>query len=193
MAPIVEIEHLTCAFSDDDDEHIVLEDINLQVGLGEIIVVFGVSGVGKSTLLRTIAGLTPPKSGSVRYMQQGGSWGCNCALVFQEPRLLPWRRVITNVALGLERRGLAREQQYARARAALQLVHLGDYEHRWPYQLSGGQKQRIGLARALAVEPEILLMDEPFSSLDIVVRRRLQDELVRIWRGDPQLDPFRDP
>jgi NitT/TauT family transport system ATP-binding protein len=103
-------------------------------------------------------------------------------MVFQEPRLLPWRSVVGNVALGLEGLGLGRAEQENRARAALALVGLADYAPRWPHALSGGQRQRVGIARALAVEPDLLLMDEPFGALDAITRESLQDELLRIWQ-----------
>jgi NitT/TauT family transport system ATP-binding protein len=102
------------------------------------------------------------------------------ALVFQDARLLPWRRVIANVAFGLEGSGLSRAQRRAKAEEMLTLVGLADYGHRWPHQLSGGQRQRVAIARALAVDPDVLLMDEPFSALDSFTREGLQDELQRI-------------
>ena len=164
----------------------VLTGLDLTVAAGEILVLVGPSGVGKSTLLRAIAGLIKPLGGSITWHQSAGEKQARFGFVFQEARLLPWRRVIDNVAIGLEHRPtgsprLAKSERLARAQAALALVGLADYGQRWPYQLSGGQKQRVGIARALAIAPQVLLMDEPFAALDEVTRAGLQDELVSLF------------
>ena len=157
-----------------------MKDLNLEVAPGEFVALVGQSGVGKSTLLRAIAGLSSIEAGDIQ-APRGRHDGRLClAMVFQDARLLPWRRVLSNVGFGMESLGLTAEQRRARARRALDLVGLAALEARWPYQLSGGQRQRVALARALAVEPDGLLMDEPFAALDAISRTTLQDEMLRI-------------
>ncbi len=145
------------------------------------VAIVGASGVGKSTLLRVLIGLARASAGKVT-LDTHSAQRQPVALVFQDSRLLPWRRVIDNVAFGLEGRGLSRRDRHAKALDALGIVGLAHLARRWPHQLSGGQRQRVALARALAVEPEVLLMDEPFSALDAISRESLQDELTRIWQ-----------
>jgi ABC-type nitrate/sulfonate/bicarbonate transport system ATPase subunit len=157
----------------------VLNNISFEMYEGEIVSVVGLSGCGKTTLLRIIGGLLEPDGGSIRVDGRPVRGpGLDRAIVFQQPSLLPWRTALRNVQFGLELKRTSNEVSTARAREALELVGLRDYEQYYPKQLSGGMQQRVGLARALAVEPEILLMDEPFSALDAQTREGLQAELL---------------
>ncbi|WP_336486757.1 ABC transporter ATP-binding protein [Methylobacterium nigriterrae] len=176
---VIEIRALSLAYERGGTRNVILSNLDLTIARGEFLVIVGESGVGKSTLLRVLIGLARPSSGKVRLDTRPG---CRTpmALVFQDARLLPWRRVIDNVAFGLEGSGLSRAQRRAKAAEMLALVGLADLAGRWPHQLSGGQRQRVAIARALAVEPDVLLMDEPFSALDSFTREGLQDELQRI-------------
>ncbi len=186
MESLIRLDDLALGFTRDGTTTLVLEHLDLTVRRGEFLGLVGPSGVGKSTLLRVIAGLKPPTAGRVtiapRSAIEGAPVASSVALVFQDARLLPWRRVIDNAAFGLERFSLPASERRARALAMLDLVGLKDYASRYPHELSGGQRQRVSLARALAVEPDVLLMDEPFSALDPINRQMLQDELIRIWR-----------
>ncbi|MEQ5819730.1 ABC transporter ATP-binding protein [Halomonas sp. SCS19] len=156
----------------------VLEHVDLRLAPREFIAIVGASGVGKSTLLRALCGLLPAVAGE-RWLDESPRDGARpWSMVFQAPRLFPWRRIRANVALGLEGLGLSRDERQRRALAPLELVGLGDMAERFPSTLSGGQQQRVGIARALAVKPRVLFMDEPFSALDAITRRRLQNELI---------------
>ncbi|MFW6293336.1 MAG: ABC transporter ATP-binding protein [Spirochaetota bacterium] len=181
MDRVVALENIAISFGSGERSTRVIEDVSLEIERGELIVVFGVSGVGKSTLLRVVCGLVEPSAGSVEIDGLNEPGSRPFGFVFQEPRLFPWRRVGQNVALGLEGLDLSKDEQRERVTHALRLVGLTEYVDRFPRQLSGGQRQRVGIARALAVRPSLLLMDEPFSSLDTVARRTLQQELIHIW------------
>jgi NitT/TauT family transport system ATP-binding protein len=159
-----------------------LKDVSLTVQDGEFLTVLGPSGCGKTTLLRILAGLEGHDDGEVRIDGRVITGpGPERAMVFQSFALLPWATTISNVAFGLELRGVAKAEREARAEELIDLVGLRGFEGRLPGELSGGMQQRVGLARALAVDPEILLMDEPFGALDEQTRRLLQEELLGIW------------
>jgi NitT/TauT family transport system ATP-binding protein len=181
MESVIDIEGLSLTFERDGQRTQVLRGLDLNIPRGAFVAIVGSSGVGKSTLLRVLIGLAKASGGTVR-ISTVSAQRQPVALVFQDSRLLPWRRVVDNVAFGLEGRGLSKPERRQKALAALQIVGLADLANRWPHQLSGGQRQRVSLARALAVEPEVLLMDEPFSALDAITREGLQDELIRIWQ-----------
>jgi NitT/TauT family transport system ATP-binding protein len=182
MAKVIETRDLAVAFGKGDGLNIVFRHLDIGVEEGEFVTLVGVSGAGKSTLLRVIADLIPAYEGSVKIETEPDPGRRQIAMVFQAALLMPWRRINDNVALGLEGIDVSDELRRRRVEHTLELVGLADYADRWPYQLSGGQRQRIGIARALAVEPDILLMDEPFGALDAITRTSLQDELLRIWR-----------
>jgi NitT/TauT family transport system ATP-binding protein len=179
MAGVIEIRGLGLAYQRDGQTTQVLQNLDLTIRRGEFLAIVGESGVGKSTLLRVLIGLAQPSAGTFQIDAAPGK-NSPLALVFQDSRLLPWRRVAANVGFGLEWSGVSRAERQRRSQAMLDLVGLGELGQRWPHQLSGGQRQRVSLARALAVEPDVLLMDEPFSALDSFTREGLQDELLRI-------------
>jgi ABC-type nitrate/sulfonate/bicarbonate transport system ATPase subunit len=159
-----------------------LRDVNLRVEDNEFLTVLGPSGCGKTTLLRAIGGLVTWNSGEIRIDGRPVVGpGPDRAMVFQNVALLPWDTVLSNVAFGLELRGIAQAERERKAMELIDLVGLSGFERRMPRELSGGMQQRVGLARALAVEPKVLLMDEPFGALDEQTRRILQEELLRIW------------
>lgn len=179
-SPIVTLDRLGFRYPGGD--RWVFQDLSIAVARGEFVAIVGGSGVGKSTILRIVAGLIAPQEGSVTIDAVREAGRRRRAMVFQDGRLMPWRSVARNVALGLEGLEVDRSEARRRIEEVLSLTGLSDFAGRWPHQLSGGQVQRVGIARALAVEPDILLMDEPFSAVDAITRRRLQAELVRIWQ-----------
>src|SRR5487761_887151 len=162
----------------------VIQDLSFTVEEGEFIAIVGPSGCGKSTMLRIVNGLLPPTSGQVLYKgRQVDGINLDCALVFQSFALMPWLSVKANVELGLEARGIAPAEREKRAGIYIDKVGLDGFEEAYPRELSGGMKQRVGLARALAVEPRVLLLDEPFSALDALTAITLREELLDIWQA----------
>ncbi|WP_394348373.1 ABC transporter ATP-binding protein [Halonotius terrestris] len=159
-----------------------LRDVNFAVEEGEFVCIIGSSGAGKTTLFRIIAGLEEATDGTVWLDGEPIEGpGTDRGMVFQEYGLFPWRTVLKNVTFGLEQRGLDKQARLERAREMIELVGLDGFEDSYPKELSGGMKQRVGIARALAVDPEILLMDEPFGSVDAQTKQRLHEELLDIW------------
>jgi NitT/TauT family transport system ATP-binding protein len=178
----IELRGVSRSFDLDGSRLIALKDVDVRVAEREIVAIVGPNGCGKSTLLRVISGLLPPDHGTVlAYDSTVAGVDPRLGLVFQEPRLLPWRDVLSNVALPLELAGVKRDEREARARAALQLTGMETFSAAYPDQLSGGMAQRAALARALAPEPDVLLLDEPFSALDAMTRERLDSELLSLW------------
>lgn len=161
-----------------------IDDISIEVGAGEFLVLVGPSGSGKSTLLDLLGGLSTPSSG--RILLDGAPIsgpGLDRGVVFQQYALLPWRTARANIQFGLEAKGVPRKERKAIADHYLELVGLIGFGDRYPHELSGGMKQRVAIARSLAFDPEVLLMDEPFAALDAQTRESLQDELLRIWEA----------
>lgn len=159
---------------------VALTEVNLGIHEHEIVSLIGPSGCGKSTLLRIIAGLDADFDGELEWSQPPRP-GKDIGFVFQEPALLPWRTVRRNVGIGLEVQGVSAKEQRARVDYLLELVGLQDFGDSFPRQLSGGMRQRVAIIRALAYDPQILLMDEPFGALDAITRDKLHDDLLRIW------------
>ncbi|MFD8888252.1 ABC transporter ATP-binding protein [Streptomyces erythrochromogenes] len=160
-----------------------LDGIDLEIQSGEFLVVVGPSGCGKSTLLDLLGGLSTPTAGRILLDGKPVTGpGLDRGIVFQQYALLPWRTALGNVEFGLEATGVPRRERKARAREFLDLVGLTGFEDRHPHQLSGGMRQRVAIARSLAYDPDVLLMDEPFAALDAQTRESLQDELRRIWQ-----------
>jgi NitT/TauT family transport system ATP-binding protein len=182
MTGAVRIDRIDKRYDSQGGDVLALQAIEATIGEGEFVCLLGPSGCGKSTLLRIIAGLIPASGGRVLIGSQPVQ-GCgpDRAFVFQDYALFPWMTVQDNVGFGLAARGVPLEEQRRRALELLRVVGLAQFAEKYPHHLSGGMKQRVSIARALAVEPQILLMDEPFGALDAQTRSVMQDELLRIW------------
>ncbi|CAI2790180.1 Aliphatic sulfonates import ATP-binding protein SsuB [Serratia grimesii] len=179
---ILAVKNINHGFNKAHSEQLILNDVNLSLQAGEIVGLLGRSGSGKSTLLRIIAGLIEPTSGAVDYLGKplnGPAKGI--AMVFQTFALFPWLTVLQNVEAGLEALGVAANQRRERALAAIDLIGLDGFENAYPRELSGGMRQRVGFARALVVDPTLLLMDEPFSALDVLTAETLRTDLLDLW------------
>jgi NitT/TauT family transport system ATP-binding protein len=179
---ILAVKNINHGFNKAHSEQLILNDVNLSLQAGEIVGLLGRSGSGKSTLLRIIAGLIEPTSGAVDYLGKplnGPAKGI--AMVFQTFALFPWLTVLQNVEAGLEALGVATNQRRERALAAIDLIGLDGFENAYPRELSGGMRQRVGFARALVVDPTLLLMDEPFSALDVLTAETLRTDLLDLW------------
>jgi NitT/TauT family transport system ATP-binding protein len=181
---VIDISGLSLTFVTNDGPVQALSGIDLSVGRGEFVSLIGPSGCGKTTLLRVIADLEQPTGGSISVnglspeeARQKRAYG----YVFQTPALYPWRTIAKNVALPLEIMGLDKGERARRVAANLALVNLTGFERKFPWQLSGGMQQRVSIARALSVEPDLLLMDEPFGALDEIVRDHLNEQLLELW------------
>ncbi len=183
--PFLQIRHLSASFRGYQGDLSALDDVSFVVARGEFVCLIGPSGCGKSTLLRIAAGLLQPTRGEI--LLEGKPQHApqkRVGLVFQQPTLLPWRSVQDNIALPLEMEGLPPHDIQARTDDLLALVGLSGFEEEYPIHLSGGMAQRTAIARALAQNPEVLLLDEPFGALDALTRERMAAELLRIWERD---------
>lgn len=176
----ISVQRVSKTFPSSRGEVPALLDVTLAVEPGEFMCLVGPSGCGKSTLLKILAGLIEPTSGEVTFLANGSR--PRTAMVFQEHSLFPWMTIADNVAFGLEVGGMAKHERRRRAEALLDQLGLGEFALRYPHELSGGMQQRASIARALLTEPQILLMDEPFSALDAQSKLVLQEELLRLWR-----------
>ncbi|MDI3442048.1 taurine ABC transporter ATP-binding subunit [Erwinia sp. V90_4] len=176
---MLSVSHLRASYAG----QLALQDINLSIGNGELVVVLGPSGCGKTTLLNLIAGFIPADSGSITLDGKPvNGLGADRGVVFQHEGLLPWRNVLDNVAFGLQLAGVEKNERRAVARRVLKQVGLEGAEKRFIWQLSGGMRQRVGIARALAADPRLLLLDEPFGALDAFTREQMQELLLTLWR-----------
>lgn len=180
---MIAIEGVSLTYKQENANVEVLDNVSLQLNRGESWVIIGPSGCGKSSLLFLLAGLTSPTAGRVTVQGQSlNGPRQETALILQEYGLFPWKTVGQNVALGLDIRGLSQKDQEQRIKPILDELGLASFYHHFPGQLSGGQRQRVGVARALALSPDMLLMDEPFSSLDALTREALQELMLKIWQ-----------
>jgi NitT/TauT family transport system ATP-binding protein len=188
MTSALALESIDCTFASREDasqRYTAVRGATLRVATGEFVSVVGPTGCGKTTLLNVAAGLLQPSAGSVKvFGEQLAGINLRAGYMFQADALMPWRNTIENVAAGLDFRGVGREEAAARAGDWLKRVGLAGFEKRFPHQLSGGMRKRVALAQMLILNPEILLMDEPFSALDIQTRQLMENELLELWGAD---------
>ena len=176
------VSQVNKVFQTAEREVVALKDINLEIPQGQFVCLLGPSGCGKSTLLNALAGFAPPSSGSITVDGRAVTApGPERGMVFQEYALFPWMTVADNIAFGLQIKGQPKAQIAATVDQLLGMLSLQDFRNRYPKDLSGGMRQRVAIARVLALDSPIMLMDEPFGALDALTRRNLQDELLRIW------------
>jgi len=181
---VIEVENITKTFPSEKTRILVLDNVSFSVGKEEFMCIVGPSGCGKSTLLRMMAGLEKPDSGRILFNGQPITGPSRrIAMVFQLFGLLPWKTALENVEVPLEVLGIVKQSRVHVAEEYLQMVGLEGFENTYPHDLSGGMKQRVGIARALALKPEVLLMDEPFSSLDELTAKTLRELVLNIWRN----------
>jgi NitT/TauT family transport system ATP-binding protein len=193
VSATIDVNDVGVSYSVGEKQLNVLRNVNLHIEASSFTCFLGRSGCGKTTLLNAIAGLVPYSTGMLTVDGKSIADPFNrnrLAYVFQDHRLLPWRTALTNVAFALEAQGMARRPRETRAQEALKLVGLEGAGESYPHQLSGGMRSRVALARALAIDPDVLLMDEPFGALDAQTRRTLQDELLRVWQQQSQTVVF---
>jgi NitT/TauT family transport system ATP-binding protein len=181
-APHIVVSHVDKVFPGAGREVVALRDINLEIARGQFVCLLGPSGCGKSTLLNAVAGFALPSAGAITADGQPVTGpGPARGMVFQEYALFPWMTVADNIAFGLQIKGRPKAEIAATVDRLLAMLSLGEFRHRYPKDLSGGMRQRVAIARVLALDSPIMLMDEPFGALDALTRRNLQDELLRIW------------
>jgi len=180
IKPILTVKNISVVFPDDNGGLRALDDISFEVRPQEFICFLGPSGSGKTTLLRILAGLLPPTTGRVNFIRNQHP---EIGMVFQQSNLMPWRTVMDNIKLPLELEGMGETRARIKAREMIDLVGLNGFENSWPRELSGGMAQRVAIARALIHDPDLLLLDEPFASLDALTRERMWMELSRIWQA----------
>jgi len=186
-APALRLQGVSCTFISKDDpgqRYTAVQDVSLTVAAGEFVSVVGPTGCGKSTLLNVGAGLLPPSTGTVEVFGQPlGGLNRRAGYMFQAESLMPWRTAAQNVMAGLEFRGAAPAEAKAQAEQWLQRVGLRGFGDRYPHQLSGGMRKRVSLAQTLVLDPDIILMDEPFSALDVQTRQLMENEVLQLWQS----------
>lgn len=181
--PAVEFDDVTCSFVSDDNKHYTaVRDVNLTIGDGEFVSVVGPTGCGKSTVLNMAAGLLTPSKGTVKvFGEELVGLNKRAGYMFQAEALMPWRTAIDNVSAGLQFKGVPEKERHEQAGHWLSRVGLSGFEDRYPHELSGGMRKRVALAQTLIMDPDIILMDEPFSALDIQTRQLMENEVLALW------------